>query len=99
MFLAGIVWAFVRRYAQRPYRIRIKTKPEHLVILTTFAVIGVTGFVTEGFRIAALRGDRRRRARTSRSGRFVGWAISSIFDGWHAQTLLDLHRWAWIDRT
>ena len=25
----GIVWAIVRRYVQRPYRIRIKTKPEH----------------------------------------------------------------------
>ena len=55
VFLAGITWAFVRRYAQRPYRIRIKSKPEHLVILSTFAIIGVTGFVTEGFRIAAMR--------------------------------------------
>ena len=65
VFLVGIVWAFVRRYAQRPYRIRIKTKPEHLVILTTFPIIGITGFVTEGFRIAALReelgGGRRLR--------------------------------------
>ena len=68
VFLVGIGWAFVRRYAQRPYRIRIKTKPEHLVILTTFAIIGVSGFVTEGFRIAALRGAAGAGARTSRSG-------------------------------
>ena len=27
VFIGGILWAFVRRYAQRPYRIRIKTKP------------------------------------------------------------------------
>jgi Fe-S oxidoreductase len=94
VFLAGITWAFVRRYAQRPYRIRIKTKPEHLVILTTFAVIGVSGFVAEGFRIAALRGATGTAANFEKWS-FVGWAISSIFDGWHVQTLLDLHRWAW----
>jgi Fe-S oxidoreductase len=94
VFLAGITWAFVRRYAQRPYRIRIKTKPEHLVILTTFAVIGVSGFVAEGFRIAALRGAAGPAANFEKWS-FVGWAISSIFDGWHVQTLLDLHRWAW----
>ncbi len=53
VFLAGIAWAMLRRYIQRPYRIRIKTKPEHAVILGVFLVIGVTGFVTEMFRIAA----------------------------------------------
>jgi len=51
-FLAGVVWAIVRRYVQRPYRIRIKTKPEHAVILGTFFAIGVTGFLAEMFRIA-----------------------------------------------
>ncbi len=94
VFLGGIVWAFLRRYAQRPYRIRIKTKPEHLVILTTFLVIGLSGFVVEGFRIAALRGELGSGANFEKWS-FVGWAFSSIFDGWHAQTLLDLHRWAW----
>ena len=33
-------WAIGRRYVQRPYRIRIKTKPEDAVILGTFLVIG-----------------------------------------------------------
>ena len=33
LFLIGIGWAIVRRYVQRPYRIRIKTKPEDHVIL------------------------------------------------------------------
>ncbi|MGZ6932022.1 MAG: (Fe-S)-binding protein [Acidimicrobiia bacterium] len=94
VFLAGITWAFVRRYGQRPYRIRIKTKPEHLVILVTFAVIGVSGFVVEGFRIAALRGQIGPGANFEKWS-FVGWALSSIVDGWHVQTLLDLHRWAW----
>ena len=74
------LWAIGRRYVQRPYRIRIKTKPEDAVILGTFLVIGVTGFLTEGFRIALegrpsfeawsfvgypLRRARRRRGRPS----------------------------------
>ncbi|MBT7430027.1 MAG: iron-sulfur protein, partial [Ilumatobacter sp.] len=44
VFLGGIVWAIVRRYVQRPYRIRIKSKPEHAIILGVFFAIGVTGF-------------------------------------------------------
>jgi Fe-S oxidoreductase/nitrate reductase gamma subunit len=52
LFLVGVVWAIVRRYVQRPYRIRIKTRPEHALILGTFLAIGVTGFGTEMFRIA-----------------------------------------------
>ncbi len=53
--LIGVVWAIVRRYGPwqwRPYRIRIKSKPEHAVILGTFLAIAVTGFATEMFRIA-----------------------------------------------
>ncbi|QGG96788.1 heterodisulfide reductase-related iron-sulfur binding cluster [Actinomarinicola tropica] len=48
----GVMWAIVRRYVQRPYRIRIKSKPEHALILGTFLVLAVTGFTTEMFRIA-----------------------------------------------
>ncbi len=51
--VVGVVWAIMRRYLQRPYRIRIKTKPEHALILGTFLLIGVSGFFTEAFRIAA----------------------------------------------
>ncbi len=36
VFTVGIVWAIARRYIERPYRIRIKTKPEDAVILVTF---------------------------------------------------------------
>ncbi len=48
----GVMWAIVRRYIQRPYRIRIKTKPEHAVILGVFLAITITGFGTEVWRIA-----------------------------------------------
>ena len=52
VFLVGVGWAVLRRYVQRPYRIRIKTKPEHAVILGMFFLLGVSGFVAEAFRIA-----------------------------------------------
>ena len=50
-FLIGVGWAIVRRYVQRPYRIRIKSKPEHALILGVMLAIGLTGFGTETFRI------------------------------------------------
>ena len=52
MLLVGVLWAIVRRYVQRPYRIRIKSKPEHAIILGTLLAIAVTGFGAEVWRIA-----------------------------------------------
>ncbi len=55
MLLVGTTWAIIRRFgprAMRPYRIRIKSKPEHAIILATFFLIAVTGFGAEAFRIA-----------------------------------------------
>lgn len=50
--VVGCVWALARRYVQKPYRIRIKTKPEHLVGLVTLLFLGVSGFMAEAYRIA-----------------------------------------------
>ena len=83
LFLVGIGWAIMRRYVQQPYRIRIKTKPEHAVILGTFAVIGITGFTTEMFRIAAI--GRPSYEKWS----IVGYPLSGLVkhvgnvNGWH----------------
>ena len=84
--LIGVLWAVVRRYGPRrwrPYRIRIKSKPEHVVILATFFAISVTGFATEMFRIAlAGRPDFEKWS-------VVGYPLSYLvrnFDhnsGWH----------------
>jgi Fe-S oxidoreductase/nitrate reductase gamma subunit len=52
LFLVGVGWAIVRRYVQRPYRIRIKSKPEHAAILGVLFAIGITGFGAEAYRIA-----------------------------------------------
>src|SRR5687768_8614065 len=75
VFLVGIGWAAWRRWVQRPYRLKIKTLPEDVVILGTFAVIGVSGFLAEGARIALMgRPDFEKWS-------VVGWPLSSLFDG------------------
>jgi Fe-S oxidoreductase/nitrate reductase gamma subunit len=90
IFLVGIVWAIGRRYLHRPYRIRIKTKPEDAVILGTFLVIGLTGFLTEAFRIALVGTPSFER------WSLVGYPLATIFDGWSVGTLSDLHRTMWV---
>ena len=51
VFLVGIVWAAVRRYGTKPWRLRSKTKPEDAGILITLGLIGVTGLLVEAARI------------------------------------------------
>ena len=88
-FLAGIVWAIGRRYIQRPYRIRIKTKPEDAMILGTFFVLAVTGFFTEAFRIALIgRPDYEKFS-------FIGYPLAALVNSWSATSLQDAHRWLW----
>ncbi|MGA7269472.1 MAG: heterodisulfide reductase-related iron-sulfur binding cluster [Acidimicrobiia bacterium] len=52
VYLGGLAWALARRYGQRPWRLRSKTKPEDGWILGTLALIGITGLTTEAARIA-----------------------------------------------
>ncbi|CAN5640466.1 heterodisulfide reductase-related iron-sulfur binding cluster [soil metagenome] len=90
VFMVGIVWALLRRYVQRPWRIRIKTRPEHALILGTFALIGISGFVVEGFRIAEVG------APGYEKWSFVGYPLSQLFDGMSAHSLTQWHQWTWI---
>ncbi|MGH8915630.1 MAG: iron-sulfur protein, partial [Acidimicrobiia bacterium] len=87
-FLLGVLWALYRRYVQRVYRIRIKSKPEHALILGTFFVLGVSGFGAEAFRIALQdRPDFEKFA-------FVGYPLSGLVDGF--ANLEIWHRGWWI---
>src|SRR5262245_47852897 len=90
VFLAGILWAIGRRYVQRPYRIRIKTKPEHAVILGVFLAIGVTGYVTEMFRIAAFGSP------SFEKWSFIGYPLATLVDGAKLSTLEGWHQAMWI---
>ncbi|MBM3673395.1 MAG: 4Fe-4S dicluster domain-containing protein [Actinobacteria bacterium] len=94
VFVVGIVWAFARRYGQRPYRIRIKTKPEHLAILSVFLVIALTGFSTETLRIAELRATVGNAADFEKWS-FLSWGLSGFFEDWSTSGLSDLYRWSW----
>ena len=89
VFVAGIVWAAVRRYVQRPYRIRIKSKPEHAIILATFFVLGVSGFFAEGFRIAEIGQP------SFEKWSFIGYPLSQMFDGLSEDTLTLWHQIMW----
>ena len=89
VFTVGIVWAILRRYGPRswrPYRIRIKTRPEHAAIGAVFLLIGVTGFGAEAFRIAADGLPAYER------WSFIGYPLATLVDGMGA-----LHGWhqAW----
>jgi len=94
VFTVGVVWAILRRYVQRPYRIRIKTKPEHAAILGVLLAIGVTGFGAEAFRIAqqSAAGTNMDFEKWS----FVGYPIAQIFDGVAVGTLENWHQIWWV---
>ncbi len=88
MLLTGVVWAIARRYVQKPYRIRIKTKPEHAVILGTLLAIAVTGFGAEVWRIAL---DGRP---DFESWSFIAYPLSGLIDT-HSN-LAGVHQAWWI---
>lgn len=83
IFTAGVGWAIVRRYVQRPYRIRIKSRPEHAFILFVLLALGVTGFFAEALRIALVGRP------AFEQWSFVGYPLSTLFAeagalaGWH----------------
>ena len=88
LFLIGVTWAIVRRYVVRPYRIRIKTRPEDAVILGTLFVIGVTGLLVQAFRIAMV-------GRPSfEKWAFVGYPLSA--GPQHFGHLAVWHRALWV---
>ena len=90
VFTVGVLWAIYRRYIQRVYRIRIKSKPEHAVILGTLLGIGLSGFVAEAFRIA-LNGRP-----SFEQWSWVGYPLSTLVDGLSPGALSNWHRGAWI---
>ena len=87
-YVVGVGWAIVRRYVQRPYRIRIKSKPEHALILGVMLSIGLTGFAAEAFRIA-LEGMP-----SFEKWSFVGYPLAKIFED--AGYLVGAQRTAWV---
>jgi Fe-S oxidoreductase/nitrate reductase gamma subunit len=94
--LAGVVWAVVRRYIQKPYRIRIKTKPEHAIILGVIGSIALTGFLTEGWRIASQGAETLGEGQLPAYEKwsFVGYPIAAAING--TGNLEGLHQLFWV---
>ncbi|CAN5774714.1 heterodisulfide reductase-related iron-sulfur binding cluster [soil metagenome] len=86
-FLGGLAWAVSRRYLQRPWRIKSKTKPEDGWSLALLALIGVTGFTTEAARIT-LAGQPDFEVFS-----FVGYPLSFLVPGAAASTI---HIVSWV---
>jgi Fe-S oxidoreductase len=92
MFFAGLMWALSRRLGPRsmqPYRIRIKNKPEHFVILGTLLAISISGFGAEAFRIALEQSVAEPGALDYEKWSFIGYPLAQLVDGmgnlsgWH----------------
>ena len=91
IFVVGLLWAIARRWgprSMRPYRIRIKNKPEHAVILGTLLAIGISGFGAEAFRIA--ESDSPDFEKWS----FIGYPLAQAVDG--INSLSGWHQSWWI---
>jgi len=91
MFLAGLLWALGRRLGPRsmgPYRIRIKNKPEHFVILGTLLAISISGFGAEAFRIALDESPGYEK------WSFIGYPLAQLVDG--MGSLAGWHQAWWI---
>ena len=94
VFTLGVVWAIVRRYVQKPYRIRIKTKREHGIILGVLLAIGLSGFGAEMFRIAVSAAGGKDMSFEKWS--FVGYPLSRAVDGLSLGTLENWHQGMWV---
>ena len=90
-FVTGTLWAITRRFAFRPKRIRTKTTFEDGVILANLLLIGITGFVLEGFRMLfePVKND---------NWSFVGYFLSLSFEKINSSTnwAIVRHEQFWI---
>ncbi len=91
LFIVGVLIAIARRYGprrMRPYRIRIKSKPEHMAILFVFLAIGITGFGAEMFRIAIDEMPEHEK------WSIVGYPLAELVD--EVDTIHGWHQFWWI---
>jgi Fe-S oxidoreductase/nitrate reductase gamma subunit len=94
VFTGGVIWAIIRRYVQRPYRIRIKSKPEHAIGLGVLLAIGVTGFTTEMFRIAESQAAGVNMDHEKWS--VLGYPLAQLVNGWSVSSLDTTHQVMWV---
>jgi Fe-S oxidoreductase len=84
LFIVGLVWALVRRYGFKPPQ--LTWKPLDLALPLWFLLIGITGFIVEGLRLAATAKELGYDPRWSP----VGFAVSTLL---HSLSLDALRGW------
>jgi Fe-S oxidoreductase/nitrate reductase gamma subunit len=90
LFLVGVTWAILRRYVQRPYRLRVKTRPEDAVILGTLFTIGLTGLAVQAVRIALVGRP------AFEKWDYIGYPVSWLFRNTVPTDLQTLHQVLWL---
>ena len=90
LFLIGVGWAILRRYVQRPFRLRAKTRPEDAVILGTLFTIGLSGLLLQAVRIALV-------GRPSfEKWDYIGYPVSWLFRNTVPGDLQHVHQVVWV---
>lgn len=94
IFLIGCFWAVYRRYIKKVKRIASKTEREDGFNITLLILLGITGFVVEGLRIAVSMNEYRNIDFERWS--FVGFPLGRFFDDMlNGNDLAIAHRWSW----
>ena len=90
LVIAGVLLAMYRRYVQKPSR--LDNKSEDLIALLLILIVVVSGFVVEGFRIAATELKTNPDWAVWSPGGFI---LAISFSGMSQETLLAWHRFTW----
>ena len=90
LVLIGVVLAIIRRYGQKPDR--LDNQRQDLIALLLILIVVVTGFIVEGFRIAA---TELKTAPDWAPWSPGGFALAAAFSGLSQGALLSWHRIMW----
>jgi len=94
----GVLMAIVRRYVIKPDRLGYKGEPDNTaddaIALLLIAGIIITGFIIESLRIYVTKD-----VATWETCSFVGWALSSAYNGMDFNTAKMLHKISWWTHT
>ncbi|MFC1993294.1 (Fe-S)-binding protein [Chloroflexota bacterium] len=90
LVIVGVIMAIIRRYSKRPDR--LDNRPEDLVALLLILVVVVTGFIVEGFRIAATELQTTPAWALWSPGGFI---LAKAFSGLNQGTLQTWHQITW----
>jgi len=90
LVIIGVIMALIRRYGMKPDR--LDNKPEDLVALLLIFLVVFTGFIVEGYRIAATELQAHPDWAVWSPG---GYVLALAFSGMSQSTMLTQHQVTW----